>query len=159
MALVCWKWGDWRNWKKYYSTILFFIIWGLLYSYMTVNYPLWRLDHPLFKHTYSDLIISFIAYPSVVMLYLPYLPISLVKRIANVFLWVTIFATLELVNLYLAEIHYYHGWKFGYSVAFNFLIFLLLRLHFYKPLAAWAVSIAGCIAILIIFKFPVMSVI
>lgn len=158
LALVCWKWGDWRNWKKYYSTILFFIIWDLLYSLITVNYPLWRLDHPLFKHTYSTMIIMFISYPSVAMLYLPYYPPNLAKRIAHVGLWVVIFTSIELVNLHLAGIHYYNGWNLGCSALFNIIIFLLLRLHFNKPLTAWAVSIAVCIAVLGIFRFPIMSV-
>jgi len=23
---AAWKWGDWKNWREYYPTILFFII-------------------------------------------------------------------------------------------------------------------------------------
>lgn len=29
--LVCYKWGDWRNWKTYYPTILFLIA-GTLFT-------------------------------------------------------------------------------------------------------------------------------
>ena len=40
---MLWKRGDWRNWKKYYSTILFFILGDFIYLYLlSDHFPMWR---------------------------------------------------------------------------------------------------------------------
>jgi hypothetical protein len=38
--LATWKWGDWRNWKKYQSTILYMIVFSLLFDVLTYNHSL-----------------------------------------------------------------------------------------------------------------------
>lgn len=40
--LACWKWGNWRNWKEYYPTILYFIIGDLSYKVLFYNKTLWE---------------------------------------------------------------------------------------------------------------------
>jgi hypothetical protein len=42
-TLVTWKWGDWRNFNKYYATILYFILCDVLYYHLTYNHRLWTL--------------------------------------------------------------------------------------------------------------------
>lgn len=37
--LVCLKWGDWRNWRKYYPTILYVIIWDLIFNLLLIITP------------------------------------------------------------------------------------------------------------------------
>lgn len=39
--LICYKLGDWKNWEKYYSTILFFILSSVTCVILTYNHPLW----------------------------------------------------------------------------------------------------------------------
>lgn len=42
-----WKWGDWKNWQKYYPTILLFIIGDFIYLYLLSDlYPMWRYNPP-----------------------------------------------------------------------------------------------------------------
>ena len=61
--LICMKWGDWQNWRKYYSTILYVIVWDLLFYIITINHPLCTFSHPVLKHTFSDLLIALFHFP------------------------------------------------------------------------------------------------
>src|SRR5665648_236270 len=61
-VLVCYKWGDWRNWKTYYATILFLIAGDFIYYYVAGAKPLWQYTSKLFPGTITTLIISLIIY-------------------------------------------------------------------------------------------------
>ena len=39
-CILAWRFGDWRNWKNYQSTILYLITSDLLYNFLCYNYPL-----------------------------------------------------------------------------------------------------------------------
>ena len=54
-VIIAWKWGDWKNWKLYYPTILFMILGDFVYIFLTYKKPLWILESPLFGRTISDL--------------------------------------------------------------------------------------------------------
>ncbi|MCM3728257.1 hypothetical protein M3226_21645 [Neobacillus cucumis] len=69
-------WGDWRSWRLYYSTILFFIVGDLLKNFLFYNYWLWTYQETMFakdilkNHTIINIMIMFIGYPSTIFLYL-----------------------------------------------------------------------------------------
>ena len=51
---ICYRYGDWGNWKNYYSTTLFFILNSALCDFFTYNHPLWLygskgLDNTFFR--------------------------------------------------------------------------------------------------------------
>jgi hypothetical protein len=62
--LAAYKWGDWRNYKKYYPTILFMISGDLVYQFLTYDYPLWELSDPLLNATLTTLLMVFINWPA-----------------------------------------------------------------------------------------------
>ena len=158
--LFCLKWGDWKNWRKYYPTILYVIVWDLIFYIITVNHPLWRFEHPVLKHTFSDLLIAFIAFPSAILLYLPYIPKkSIVKQIFHIALWVFIFSLCETTDIALHTISYHNGWSFWWSVASNIAIFCTIRIHYEKPLLVWPLSVLLFIITIIIFGIPLSSLI
>ncbi|MEW5548418.1 CBO0543 family protein [Peribacillus frigoritolerans] len=80
------KWGNWRRWRDYYPTILFFIIGDLLYSCLLFNHQLWTYKEIFFgiRIPRNDLIISliimFLAYPLTIMIYLGRFPQSKRKQ-------------------------------------------------------------------------------
>jgi len=74
--LSAYKWSDWRNWKKYYPTILFFILSDLIYNFIAYNYPLWELTSPKLGVTYSVLIKCFTSWPASTLLYLTHFPLA-----------------------------------------------------------------------------------
>lgn len=157
MILIAWKWGDWRNWKLYYSTMQFYIVFDFLYSLITYNYPLWAYESPLLKTTFSDILISFAFVPATILIYLYHIPKGLKKQITYNLVWVVIYSVTEIISYSLGYFSYHHGWAIWWSVLFNCVMFPLLFLHYKKPL--WAVSLAFAFTIIGImyWKIPISS--
>jgi len=154
LFLICLKWGDWKNWRKYYSTILYVIIWVLFYEFFYKEYPLWRFKN----NTFSVLLIMCISFPSSILLYLPYVEKqSMTKQILHIALWTFLFSLFEAISIATHTISYYHGWNFCYSIGFNVLTFCMIRLHYKNALLAWPISVFLFIAAMIIFRLPLSS--
>lgn len=149
----CWKWGDWKHYWKYYPTILYFIIWDLIYNFIFHDYTLWKLTG-FINHTFSVFIVAFIIYPCTVLMYLPYFPEKRIKQFIQFAFWVTLYSLIEVIAQSTNNIKYEHGWNFTYSVGINIIIFLMLRMHYKKPLIAWPISIAWAALIMFLFKIP-----
>lgn len=147
------KWGDWKNWKRYYPTMLFYAIGALVYSLLTYNYPLWEYESPLLKTTFSDLLITLVFFPATIVLYLPHIPKGLLKQALWVLFWVLVYSITEKVSYWFGFFSYHNGWSIWWSVLFNFCMFPLLWLHYRKPV--WAMSIAIATGSLLVFYFRI----
>ncbi|MDQ0899406.1 hypothetical protein [Paenibacillus sp. V4I7] len=68
---AAYRWGDWRNWKKYHSTMMYFALGNLLYHYLCANHLLWQLmpDFSL-SHSITEMIYTFIVFPATALLFL-----------------------------------------------------------------------------------------
>ncbi|MBO0999634.1 hypothetical protein IOC57_18040 [Bacillus sp. SD075] len=159
------KWGDWKRWRDYYPTILFFIIGDLLYSCLLYNHQLWAYQeiffgtHILRNDLIISLIIMFVAYPSTIMIYLGRFPQTIWKQAFWIFLWVILCSSLELLKLkYLNLINHYNGWNIWWSVLFNIIMFSILRIHYKKPLVAWGLSFAWVVCIFYALKIPIEKI-
>ncbi len=150
--VAAWRWGDWRNWQKYYPTILFFILGNFAYGYITYDHPLWEHESPLFKSTLSDIFITLISFPALVLIFLPHYPNGRYKRIGYILIWVVLSTAFEWIALKLGFFSYHNGWNTWHSVLFNFIMFPLLRLHHTKPLPAWIMAILAAIVICLSFN-------
>ena len=157
IVIVAWKWGDWKNWKAYYPTMLYFIIGDFTYSLITNNHPLWEYESPLLKTTLSDLLIAFVFFPSTVLLFLPYFPRKIFWQAIYVFIWVFIYTIVEYVSYNLGYFSYHNGWNIWWSGLVSFIMFPALYLHYKNPLWAWLLGLISCIAVVIIFKVPFSS--
>jgi len=155
--MLAWKWSDWRNWRLYYPTILYYIVGDLLYGLLLYNYPLWERDSPLLKTTFSDILMTFVAYPAVILIYLSNFPKGLKKQIFYVLLQVVIYTSIEYVALLLGYFSYHNGWTIWWSLILNCEMYPMLWLHYKKPL--WAmVGLLVCTMIgMIYFKVPISS--
>ncbi|WP_264806834.1 CBO0543 family protein [Cytobacillus sp. NCCP-133] len=160
-----WKWGDWRNWKKYYSTILFFIIGDLIYSYLLYNYPMWQF-HPSFdkailpNHTLISLAVEFISFPVKVLIYLGNFPEhkNKVKQLYYILTWVIFFTVFEFTSINIwGGLSHHNGWNMLYTFFFYIVIFVMLRLHQNRPLLAWAFSFVIITFLLFSFDVPIGS--
>jgi hypothetical protein len=152
-----WKWGDWKNWKKYEATILYVIIGDLLYNFLTYNYSMWQFEPAGFlsNHTLHSLFIAFVMYPCSTILYLGGFPVGRLKQILWVILWITIWIVIEWVNCLLRLITYHHGWDFLDSVLFSCVAVPMIRLHYKRSLWAYGLSVAITVSLLLIFKVPI----
>lgn len=157
IAVFAWKIGDWKNWKLYYPTILYFIVGEFLYGLLCYNYMLWSFESPLLKKTFSEILIAFVFYPSTVLIYLPHMPSGLIKRIPYILLWVGIFTITEEISLLLGFFSYHNGWNIWLSVLFNSAMFPMLWLHYKRPLWACILLIAAAGIGLVMFNVPISS--
>lgn len=156
------KWGDWRNWRKYYPTILFFILGDLLYLFLLADlYPMWRYNPPNIDEKIGmtnkivSLSIIIIKYPATVLIYLAKLPqYNKLKEVTYILCWVLIYLVNEIIDIKTDLIKYYNGWSIWWSILFNTVIFVLLRIHFKTPLVALALSVMFIIFLWQIFDIP-----
>ncbi|SET71934.1 hypothetical protein SAMN05216389_12273 [Oceanobacillus limi] len=146
------KWGDWRNWKTYYPTILFFIIGDFLYNFLLYQKPMWLFhDVILPNHTTITVLAMVVSYSATVLIYLGRFPVSWKNRFLWFLLWTGVYLLLEFINNSLGFITYHNDWNFWWSVLFTGIIFFILPIHHKKPLLAWLLSIIIILSLLMIF--------
>ncbi|WP_377890760.1 CBO0543 family protein [Alkalihalobacillus sp. R86527] len=164
IGTICWLiaarlFGDYRHWEKYHHTILYFIVCDLLYNFLTSHYPLWEYSpsNLLPNHTTINLIIMFIIYPCTVLIYLPYM--NKFNRTFSKFLfltsWVVLYGFFEWLFTAIDLFHYHNGWTLFSSIVFDYIMFMMLYLHFKKPLLAYVISVPIIIILLLIYNVPV----
>ena len=67
--LVAIRWGDWRNWKRYYPTILFIIGSDLLKNAILHDHRMWEYQETVFAeeifygHLVINLLVMAVIYP------------------------------------------------------------------------------------------------
>lgn len=150
-VFLCYKYGDWKNWNKYHSTFLFFIIGVLVYDLLTYNKPLWTYVSTYTSHTIISLIIAFIIFPCTVLIYIPHYPKLIKNQILYVLMWVFIYTAVEVLVYALGNLRYSNGWNTYYSAILNIIMFLLLSLHYKKPILAYMIAFTFTIIGLIFF--------
>lgn len=155
---ACWKWGDWRNWRRYYPTILYFIIGDLTAYILLYNKPLWIYEGWPYNHFFPDLYCAVLVYPWMIILFLSHYPDKLKKQIPYILLWAVMFTAFECALNLLNLFSYENKWCIAYSAIFDLLMFPLLRLHFTRPLFVWPISMALAFAVLFVFQVPLGSI-
>ena len=146
-------WGDWRNWREYYPTILFFIMGDFLYNFLLYKKSMWVFhDLILPNHTMITLLAMVISYTATVLIYVGRYPEGWKKRFIWFWLWMGIFLAIEYVNTKFGFITYHNGWNLWWSVIFTGIIFIILPIHHKKPLLAWGLSIVIILSLLTIFE-------
>ncbi|WP_422392231.1 CBO0543 family protein [Niallia oryzisoli] len=154
--IVGYIWGDWRNWKRYYSTILFFTIGDFLYNFLLYKKSMWVFhDLILPNHTMITILAMVVSYSATALIYLGRFPQGWIKRTFWFLLWTVIYLSFEYINSRFGFITYHNGWNFGWSVLFTCMIFFILPVHQKWPLFAWLISIAFIITLLNIFDVKI----
>ncbi len=155
-SLSAYKWSDWRNWRRYYPTMLFFIVGDLTYTLLCYNHPVWELiAFPFFNVTFTVLIIAFIAWPASVLLYLSLYPkTDKYSKVLYILIFVILFTINEFIIFRFGQIRYNNGWNIWWSLGFNFFMFPMLKIHHEKPPIAWLLALILCSIFLWIFKIP-----
>jgi hypothetical protein len=155
-------WGDWKQWRDYYPTILYYIIGDLLKFALLYHYTMWTYQETIMgesilrNHTIISIMIMVIVYPSTILIYLGRFPQTRWRKLAWISFWTILYTSVEFINeKYLNLINHHHGWNIGWSLLFNFVMFTLLRIHFKNPLLAWGLSIPWVIFLLNVFNVPI----
>jgi hypothetical protein len=155
-VFAAWRWGDWRQWKQYHTSMLFIASAGFLYEYLTKDYILW-VFHPdfLYNHSVTVIVYAVLTMPLSVLIFLSRYPASsLKKQLFYIAEWVSIYAVFEWILQIAGGISYKNGWNFWHSVLFDLMMFPMLRLHHKKPLMAYGLSLIIIIFLMWYFKVP-----
>ncbi|MGE4284916.1 MAG: CBO0543 family protein [Clostridia bacterium] len=147
-------WGDRRNWRSYYSTILFFIAGDLIYNFLLHDYPLWRNQSQYVSYKIIALTWDSLIFTSTILIYFKDYPSSTIQRIKRVLIWVAIYSTIELILITSGYFSHHNGWNIYSSVAANLIMFPTLKIHFHKPGLAWIIYSASALFIIWFFKVP-----
>lgn len=153
--IAAWKWGDWRNWKTYLSTMYYAAICDLLYLFLTANHFLWRYVSDSYFANYSgtELIYAFIVLPATTLMFISRFPHKLIKAAFYILMWIIIYILLEVVLLLSDRFVYQHGWNLIWSIGFDVVMFPMIILHHKKPLLTYLLSI--CFICYLVWQFEV----
>ena len=143
-VFAAWRWGDWRNWEKYYSTILYFILISILQTLVTYDHYLWKFNPSdavpfLNNHIAITIAVSFVVFTSTALIFLANYPNNH-HQYWYILLWICLYVFIEIITMKTGLITHHHGWTLGWSIAVNVLTFPMLRLHFLRPLLTWVLT-------------------
>lgn len=153
----CYKWGDWRNWKLYYPTLLFYLCGSLIENIITNNTHLWLFYGSYSADLLTDILFDFLLLPCVEILFLSNYPKGKLKQIFYYLAFLAAMSIFELVLFLSGEIKYYGSWNVVWSILVYAGIFPLLRIHFKKPLLAWLILFLFIAGGMFYFKIPLES--
>ncbi|WP_318184053.1 CBO0543 family protein [Metabacillus idriensis] len=155
------KWGDWKNWREYYPTYLFFIGGDFFKNAVLHDYRLWSYKETIFGsnilygHLIIDIMIIVLVYSSTLLIYLGNFPRNRIKQLLWIMVWVFLYSLIEFINLnYLNLIEHHHGWNIAWSILFNIVMFTVLKIHVNRPLLAWMISILFFALLWILLEVP-----
>jgi hypothetical protein len=124
-----------------------------LYNFLFYNYSLWKFDSSAVNHTFADLLVAFIAFPSAVLLFLTRLPKRKWKLILYILGWTLFFTGIEIVSHLRKQILYEHGWNTWYSLLFDAVMFTVLAMHHREN--KWTYLLCIVFILLFLIKFPI----
>ena len=156
------KWGDYKNWKIYYPTFLFFVLGDFAYLYLlSDHYPMWRYIPQGFDkniditNTHISLSIMAIKYSATILIYLSKFPKeNSIHKVLYIAGWVSIYVINEIIDLKLNLMKHFNGWNLYWSILFNVVMFTILRIHFTRPIFAWLLSFLFILFLWNIFNIP-----
>jgi hypothetical protein len=144
---------DWKRWKEYYPTVQYFIICNLLYNFIFYQHTLWKykaVTVSWLNHTLIEIAFSFFVVPIALIIYLQYFP-KKKSKFVYVGVWISYFSALEFIFYKKGLFVYENGWNVSWSILFNLITFVMIRVHYLNPLMAILLTIP--ISIILLFFF------
>lgn len=153
--IVCFRYGAWRKWKEYYSTYLYVIIGDLAYNFIFYDRALWEYSK-LISHTFSDLLVAMVVFPCAITLFFTYYPTEtkIWKQALYILFWVGINTGIEYISYKFGFIVYYNNWNIIWSMALYCIAFVLIKVHYSRPLLVWPISFVLTYITMLIFNVP-----
>jgi hypothetical protein len=155
-AAAAYKWGDWKNWSKYYPTMLFMGMGDLIYNVVFFNKKLWTFHPGHINPIFSELMVIFTIFSCTVLIFLTHFPKTFFKQFQYITLWALIYIIIEIVLSNMGMQYNENGWTIWWSLLHNFYQFPLLAIHYKRPYLAWFLAITILIIIMRIFGIPLI---
>lgn len=150
------RFADWKNWERYYPTMLYVSTSGLLYKYFAHSqFHLWKIEPSWIINTHSlaDIVHTFIINPLAAFMYLSNLKIGFLKEVIHILKWAIIGISFEWIFWKFGLISFHHGWSLLWSFVFYCTMFAMLKLHFKHKIWALVLSIFFTLFYLIVFDY------
>lgn len=154
---AAYKWGDWKNWSKYYPTMLFMGMGDLIYNLVFFNKKLWTFNPGSLNPIFGELLVIFTIFSCTVLIFLSHFPKTLFKQFQYVTLWAIIYIIVEIILSNIGMQYNENGWNIWWSLLHNFYQFPLLAIHFKRPYLAWFLAITILIIIMRVFEVPIIN--
>jgi hypothetical protein len=154
LIISSYKWADWKNWKQYYSTMLFFGFGDLIYHIAFEEQHLWEFQLDYLTEPINELFVIFTIFFSTTLLFLSNYPKKLYHKIIYISFWVAFYMFIEILTLSIGMLKYYKGWNLYWSLLHNCIQFPLLALHHKRPVFAWTIALVFLFVIMFIFNVP-----
>jgi hypothetical protein len=154
---AAYKWGDWKNWSKYYPTMLFMGMGDLIYHVVFFNNKLWYFNPGNINPIFSELFVIFTIFSCTVLIFLSHFPKTLMKQLKYITLWVFIYVLVEIILTQAGMQFNKNGWSIWWSLLHNYYQFPLLAIHHKRPYLAWLLAISILIVIMMIFGIPLSN--
>lgn len=112
IIFAVWRWGDWRNWEKYHTVMLFFALGNMLYNFLTAGHFLWRLESITFpNHTTTEMLYTIFVFPGTALLFICNYPKGRMKIFLHYVYWIVLYVGVEAVITFTGHIKYQYGWN------------------------------------------------
>jgi hypothetical protein len=152
--ISAYRWGDWKNWRKYYPTMIFFGMGDLIYITVFHDNLLWWFPTNFLVPSLDELLLIFMVFFPTTLLFLSNYPNKLYKQIVYNGVWIALYMFIEIVDLKIGIVEYHTRWNLWWSLLHNTIQFPLLALHHRKPVPAWIIALIYLAIIMIIFNVP-----
>uniref|UniRef100_A0A4Y8PXF4 Uncharacterized protein n=2 Tax=Paenibacillus athensensis TaxID=1967502 RepID=A0A4Y8PXF4_9BACL len=131
------------------------VLCNLLYYFIVKDNLLWEYNPGLLgHHKIAELVITFIAFPCTVMLFLDKLERTPTKIWVQVLKWCFIYWLVEFAAWKGHVIEYHRGWSYAWSCFFVATMFPILLLHHRHARAAYVLSVAMTVFYALVFHIP-----
>jgi hypothetical protein len=143
-----------KDWKPYYPTLLFSSLCNCLYELICYRHQLWQMEpNGLPAAMIPILLLTLIGMPISTWVYLSHYPTrgSLISRTMYIAGFTGIFVVLEFISVKCGSITYHNGWNLLWSMLFDIIMFIMLYVHYRKPLIGLFVSLLYTGLLMIIF--------
>lgn len=155
---LVYKLADWKQWKKYYPTLLFYGMGDLIYHTVFEKKHLWIFQSDFLAPPVNELFIYFAIFVPNILLFLSRFPERFTHQIAYIVLWIGIYMAIELFTTSIGMQRNYNGWSIRWSLLHNIIVFPLLIIHHKKYyVVSWITALAFMVLIMIIFKVPIIK--
>ena len=151
-----WLKRDYKNWKKYHTTMLYYAVGNLTYNFLCANYLLWKLEPDFMpNHSITEMLYTFIVFPGTILMFLEHYPKTLKKQVLHNVFWIALYIVIEYFFLVTGRIYYQFGWTLWWSFLLVAVMFPMFRLHHTRPLLTYILSVPITIFLIWYFEVPV----
>lgn len=151
---------DWKSWKEYYPTILYYCVLNILYDFLYYNHSLWEfraITTDYLNHTIISLVFYFIVIPISIFIFLQRFPKKPLNKVIYILVWAVFYWVIEFFYMSKGMFIYYNGWSIWHSLWFDVLMFFMMRLHFKKTLLTLILTLFTVIIFIVLFPIPFSS--